>query len=348
MRIAYISHVDSQWIKQRPHFMAESLRHDDDRVTYVCSLFVRRRLLVSSQRLRVPVLRVPLLPQRLRRLLRIFDAVASAISACLILFIVRPHIAVVTHSRHRYLASFLHRAGVRVFYDCMDLNGLFNDATVFDREDERKLVEIVDVVFCSSLAISEHIKGLQNLVVTKIVPNALHPASFERFFGRELSVQPGLVGYVGAISSWFDFDSVLALLDSNPNITVRLWGPCDVEVPQHERLHKMGVVPHEQAIEVMHNCAVLLLPFVLNDLILAVDPVKVYEYVSTGRPVIVRDYPQLLHFGSHVRRYETAAELVSRVEDALEEKGQNQTLISDFIRENSWEERALLMKRVMS
>lgn len=343
MRIAYVSHVDSRWIKQRPHFISEAMGRRMDRVTFVCSALVRQNLLVSSQRLSVPVLRVPLLPQRFRQRLRAFDPVASAVSAMLIIIIVRPDALVVTHSRHFRLARYLKLFGVRVFYDCMDLNSLFSDATRSDVSDERGLLALTERVFCSSRPIADHVRDLLPGVNVDIVPNALNPESFNLSQDRLPAVESRTVGYIGAISSWFDFEAVLELVESQPDIIVRLWGPRDVEVPAHERLEYMGVAPHSDAIYAMHSCSVLVLPFKLNDLILAVDPVKVYEYVATKRPVVARDYPQLEHFGDFIHRYTSTQEFIDTVMKLIQSPTSSNGKVVKFIDSNSWTSRANIM-----
>lgn len=340
MRVAYVSHVDSRWIKQRPHFIAESIQYLGDSVTYVCSSLVRNDLLVKTQSLSVPVLRIPMLPQRFRSRMRALDPLLSAISAVLILIRLRPHVVFFTHSRHHWLARLLRSAGIRVFYDCMDLNGLFSDATHTDWEDERKLVAVSERVFCSSVAIAAHIQKLAPMTEIDVVPNALNAPAFLDVEEGLRTFTPKTVGYVGAVSSWFDFTAVLALLEAKPDVTVFLWGPCDVLVPDHDRLKYGGILSHQDAIQAMRNCAVLLLPFHVNDLIRAVDPVKVYEYIATGRPVLASDYPQLGHFGNWIHRYSSSDELVRLTGELIGKPTLGKENLTDFIASNNWSVRA--------
>lgn len=343
MRIAYVSHVDSRWIKQRPHFIAESMHQRGETVTYVCSGLVRNKLLVRSQTLSIPVLRIPMLPQRFRRRLRYLDLVLSAISAAVILVRLRPQAVVFTHSRHHWLARLLRVARVRIFYDCMDLNGLFADATSTDIQDERHLVNASNRVFCSSKPIAEHIHRMSSDVQVDLVPNALHQVSFLEAAGQERVFTPKTVGYVGAISSWFDFEAVLALLDARSDLTVHLWGPRDVAIPKHNRLKYLGILPHDAAVSAMRSCAVLILPFSVNDLILAVDPVKVYEYVATGRPVVTSDYPQLDHFGDRIYRYRSPKQLIALVGQLQDKSTLGREDLAEFIKTNNWMVRAEMM-----
>lgn len=336
MRIAYVSHVDSRWIKQRPHFIAESMQATGQSVTYVCSSLVRGELLVKNQSLSVPVVRVPMLPQRFRRHLGMLDLFLSFVSTLIILIRVRPQVVLVTHARHHILARIFRRARVRVFYDCMDLNGLFSDATSTDSRGERILVEVSERIFCSSDPIATHIQSMAPKARVSVVPNALNAAAFSGSEPENRSFTPKTVGYVGAISSWFDFSAILALLEAKPDLTVCLWGPCDVIVPEHDRLKYLGILPHDEAIKAMRSCAALVLPFHVTELIRAVDPVKVYEYVATGRPVIAADYPQLAHFGSWISRYTSADHLIRRVEALVDTPTLSPNQLSEFVAANNW------------
>lgn len=340
MRIAYVSHVDSRWIKQRPHFIAEAMNQKCHEVTYVCSGFVRRKFLVKGQRLGVPVVRIPMLPQKFRRALRLLDPVASAISALVMIALVRPQVVIFTHSRHFRLARYVRCIGVRVFYDCMDLNGLFSDATSSETADERRLVAVSERTFCSSKPIADHIRNVLPEARVDVVHNALDPLAFDGLGAATEDVLPGTLGYVGAISAWFDFDAVVELLAAEEKLSLRLWGPCDAEIPVHDRIHYMGILPHGAAIQAMQSCSVLLLPFKVTDLIKAVDPVKVYEYIATGRPVVACDYPQLEHFGDLISRYSCVSELIARVQMSVNLPTRSESTTGGFIASNSWTIRA--------
>lgn len=346
LKVAYVSHVDSRWIKQRPQFLAEALWETSAdkslEVTYVCSFFVRGRSLVKNQVLSVPVFRVPLIPQSLRRRFPLLEQPAALLSALLLLIFIRPEVVVVTHARHWLLARMLKARGCRIFYDCMDINSLFPDSINLDLDNEACLVAECQKVFCSSAGIEAHVLALNANSRVLTVRNGLSAESFK--VPLTTSISPGTVGYVGTVSSWFDFDVVLALLEADPEIVVTLAGPVDVPIPFHERLRYTGVLPHSAAIAMMTECAVLVLPFCVTRLIEAVDPVKLYEYVAAGRPVVAVRYPQLEHFGSLIHRYESQTEFVTKVRDLLKQDGLDDISREAFVRKNSWSQRAGIVR----
>lgn len=97
-----------------------------------------------------------------------------------------------------------------------------------------------------------------------------------------------VLGYVGTIGHWFDWDLVIKLARCNPSVTVRLIGPIYVRpsaaLPPNVELHPPCA--HDQAIAAMMGFSVGLIPFKINELTASVDPIKYYEYRGLGLPVI--------------------------------------------------------------
>lgn len=345
MRVAYVSHVDSRWIKQRPHFLAEALGAQGFAVTYVCSLFARRRALVLSQRLRVKVCRLPLMPQRLRKYV-MPDVLAGFVCAVALMVLVRPQAIVVTHVRHYWMARFLRLLFKRtIFYDCMDRNAEFADVAKNDVRFELSLRERASGVFCSSDAILRDLESLRADGIY-LVNNALAEVSV-RVTNPVPAYRPRRAMYVGTVSDWFDFDAVEHLLASEEDAVVEIVGPADVPIPQHPRLIHRGVLEHSRAMEEMRCADVLIMPFRVNRLIEAVDPVKAYEYVASGRPAVCVDYPQLDHFGHYIRRYSGPEGFVEEVRRSWGRPSLDVDALTDFVSENSWAARADVVAEVI-
>lgn len=341
MRIAYVSHVSSRWIKQRPHFLSEALgRIEGVDVAFFDSLFVKGGRLVKDQRLAVPVRHLPLVPQRLRDRLKAADVVLSTVSALLLLVLWRPDIVIVTHARHLRLVRVLRAARVRIVYDCMDLNREFSDATQADVHAESRLRAAAAVVWCSSAAIAEDVRSTHPRTKTQVVRNALDRASAESVFAAPGAVEVGTVRYIGTVSEWFRFEDVLALLDADPDVRVELVGPTDVRIPNHPRLIAIGPKPHAEVLSLMATSDVLVMPFEITPLVLGVDPVKVYEYVVSGRPVVCSDYPELAHFGSDISRVSGTESFVSAVLAGVGAPRRTQTDVRSFVDQNNWDTRA--------
>src|SRR5690606_270983 len=98
----------------------------------------------------------------------------------------------------------------------------------------------------------------------------------------------------------FDLDLVKALATQHPDCCVLLIGADTVN--DQSRLLKLpnviftGEVPYSQLPYYLHGFDVCLLPFKVIPLTLATNPVKVYEYLSAGKPVVTVDLPEMAQF----------------------------------------------------
>ncbi|MDK2887011.1 MAG: teichuronic acid biosynthesis glycosyltransferase TuaH [Thermosipho sp. (in: thermotogales)] len=148
--------------------------------------------------------------------------------------------------------------------------------------------------------------------------------------------------YVGTISYWFDFEKILKLLDDLPNITVTLVGPCEVDIPKHKRLIYNGIIPHSNLLSFVKDYDVLIMPFILNELILSVDPVKIYEYISFGKNIVSIYYKEMEKFRKFVYFYNDYKDLKNTIEFLTKNNylkfSKREAL--QFLMKNTWEIRA--------
>ncbi|WP_423372628.1 glycosyltransferase [Burkholderia sp. LMG 32019] len=103
------------------------------------------------------------------------------------------------------------------------------------------------------------------------------------------------IGYVGSIAEWFDWPLVRSLAMSLPDVTVRLVGPEFVERPADlpSNIEFLGVRPQAEIAGLVREFAVGLIPFKVNDLTEAVDPIKFYEYRSMGVPIWSTEFGEM-------------------------------------------------------
>ena len=148
------------------------------------------------------------------------------------------------------------------------------------------------------------------------------------------------LGYVGTISGWMDFPLLMESLERFPRLEYHLWGPAGVEIPEHERLISHGVIEHDRIPEAIRDVDGLIMPFQVNDIVLAVDPVKLYEYISFGKNIIAVRYPEVERFEPYAWLYREKREYL----ELMEKLCQNDLPVrysSDeqaaFLKANSWE-----------
>ena len=181
-----------------------------------------------------------------------------------------------------------------------------------------------------------------------VIRNAADYAFFSQRPDRVFADSKGrkVAGYYGAIAEWLDIDLIRSVARSNPDVLVLLVGSDTIgasralgEIPN---VTFTGEVPYQQLPFYLYGFDVCLLPFMVIPLTLATNPVKVYEYLSAGRPVIGTELPELAQFGNHVIRVHDPREFALAVKETLsrpitEEAAEARRA---FAREQTWEHRA--------
>lgn len=188
----------------------------------------------------------------------------------------------------------------RLVYDCMDHhNGFGNNAESLLQLEESLLNESVLTVTTSTWldeAVTPHAKQ------RALIRNA---GDYNHFSSVPESVYRDpqgcrIIGYYGAIAEWFDLDLVEAVAKQHPECCVLLIGADTVNA--RSRLGKLpnvtftGEIPYSQLPHYLHGFDVCLLPFKVVPLTLATNPVKAYEYLSSGKPVVAVDLPEMAQF----------------------------------------------------
>jgi glycosyltransferase involved in cell wall biosynthesis len=124
------------------------------------------------------------------------------------------------------------------------------------------------------------------------------PVTFRDRGGRRV------IGYYGAISEWFDVELVAKIAQAYPDQLVLLIGADTARAGErlagYENVILTGEVPYDSLPFYLHGFDVCIVPFKVVPLTLATNPVKAYEYLSAGKPVVSVDLPEIQQFGGLV------------------------------------------------
>ncbi len=359
-RLLYIMHVDWRWIKQRPHFLAEELAtRYEIRILHRAGV-TRRRHLVDNP---PPYALSPLLP-----LPWSWKYVRKASMAMQRRWVARmvpppgPDIVWITHpSLLEAIPAEL--KGSQLIYDCMD------DAFGFPGSESRRaliaalehnLVMRASVIFCSSLQLCKLLVSrygadiqLKNTLVRNGVSSSL---SIDRGASalNEASHSPSRrfrLAYIGTVAEWIDFESVLQVLEALNNVEFHFIGPSIHRGPQHDRLHYHGPVPHAALVPLATRFDGFVMPFRLSPLTEAVDPVKLYEYLTFGREVLSVRYSEIERFSNFVHFYESPSGFLNLVRSLVTgnlELKNTTSGTSEFLAANTWNARGRQILRVLA
>ncbi len=129
-----------------------------------------------------------------------------------------------------------------------------------------------------------------------LLPNGVDLGAFPVPAGTRAAGDRPTIGYVGALGPWFDVEAVEAAARALPGWSFRLAG--QVEDPEVAalaglpNLETVGEIPFGDVPGFLAGLDVALVPFRDLPLTRAVDPVKLYEALAMGLPVVARRLPE--------------------------------------------------------
>ncbi|MDO7898346.1 glycosyl transferase [Pseudomonas citrulli] len=158
---------------------------------------------------------------------------------------------------------------------------------------QAQLIQRVPHLLVSSTALHDRHRGMAERV--ELALNACDLQQLAPVEGLDLGRKQQVLGYVGTMGHWFDWDLVIALARANPTHPVRLIGPVFTPPPGAlpANIELTPECAHAEAIAAMARFSVGLIPFKRNPLTASVDPIKYYEYRALGLPVIATRFGEM-------------------------------------------------------
>ncbi|MBB5192456.1 glycosyltransferase involved in cell wall biosynthesis [Silvimonas terrae] len=356
MKLIYFAPVpfDSYW--QRPHYMVRYLLENGfDQVTWVNPYPTRLPVLsdlkartgkkggglalAGVQVLRpraLPVEPLPLMNQTNRLLWRAFlKRLTGELDRHTVIGVGRP-------SRLALTALRAAPAATTTFLDVMD------DFSAFYRGLSRRSMRHVEAavahevqhIWCSAPGLLDKYRSMVGRQDIELVPNGYDmrrlPAPLRAGDGRPV------IGFVGSIASWFDWELVIAMAKALPETTIRLIGPVfgHLPYPLPANIEMLGECNVDEAIGHIRQFHVGIIPFRRNQLTHSVDPIKFYEMRAMGVPVWSTDFGTMsarLQHGEALTMSEDAdwpALLTQSLASVLDEAA-----IEQFRHEHDWAHR---------
>ncbi len=227
-----------------------------------------------------------------------------------------------------------------LIYDCVDLHVAFPEARSAVASDEAEIIARADQVVVTS-------QPLHNLFSNQVKPIIIRNAADTFLFSaarRDTPQSCPVVGYVGALTEWFEANWVRYAAENNPSWEFRLVGRPEGEMANYfngvANIHLLGEMPFERIPDVILEFDAAIIPFKTNELIFSTNPVKLYEYMAAGKPVIATKMPELRQADSLVYEASSAEEFSLQIARALQEDTPNlRDRRQNWANENTWLQR---------
>ncbi len=243
------------------------------------------------------------------------------------------------------------------YYDCSDnyptYPGLKADQKkLFHSEEE--LLRSVNLVFCSARGLAE-VKAAYNPHCF-FIPNGVDPSFLltgEKEVPRDLkSMRKPILGYMGTIGEWVDFDALTGLARARPEWSIVLIGPLVANrlasvLARVPNLHWLGEKRYGELPAYLRQFDVCLIPFKMNAFTEKIHPTKFHQYLGAGKPVVSSDLPDLKPFSPWVMFYRSLSEMEERVGEALrDDSGEKASERRRIAGENTWDQRVKTIKGI--
>ena len=234
-------------------------------------------------------------------------------------------------------------------YHCVDRWWAFGEyQTDLMRDHHAVLCRKADIVFASALELLEDCR--QHTPRSHLVPHGVDWRHFASAAREDLprpddiaDIEGPIAGFFGLVHEWVDLALLRRLALELPDVTLVIIGKVQVDVSMLAGLSNVrfvGQKPYSTLPAYAAAFDVALIPFVTNELTLAVNPIKLREYLAAGLPVVSVSLPEIeaLSDNPMVRTAKTGDDFVHAVRATIEQPFdlEPRRVASDRIAEQTW------------
>ena len=213
-----------------------------------------------------------------------------------------------------------------VVYECVDdftaTRGLVRSSTIGALEQD--LLSMVDQVIVTHAGLQKAKSGISRRLA--LIPNGADLRHFaiavhqDTVPPKEVSELPKpVIGFHGWIQYWIDFDLIAYAANKRPDWSFVFIGPIEPlarvsKVRGLSNVHFLGKMPYDNIPALISGFDVCINPFVIDKLSDTVSPIKLYEYLASGKPVVSVDMPAAREFADLISIVRTPDEFLAALE----------------------------------
>jgi teichuronic acid biosynthesis glycosyltransferase TuaH len=227
-------------------------------------------------------------------------------------------------------------------------------------QSENELVKKSDLVICTSKAL--YIEKSSQNSKTYFVPNgtdlnstSVVNTSFS-LHEKLKNISRPLIGYLGTIERRINYELITDVIMLNPDKSFVFAGPVsDGFVPEAiyklKNVYFLGTIAHHDVEQIISNFDIAIIPFKKDEVSKTIFPIKLFEYLSAGKPVVATDFNEDLkdYTEDRVAYCGTATSFSNALNEAL--NGDSETekeYRRQLAKKNTWEVRAAQFAEILS
>ncbi|MFH2003983.1 MAG: glycosyltransferase [Bacteroidota bacterium] len=219
-------------------------------------------------------------------------------------------------------------------------------------EDWKQTINISDFITVTSSTLKKQIEEIRKdnvYLVSNGVEYSFFSGGNTHAIPQDLPDNKPIVGYVGAVYAWFDFELLDYLCTTLPEVNFVIVGRDHPDITnQITRLQKnenfffLGFREYKTIPQYLHHFQAAIIPFKRNILTEAVNPVKLYEYCAAGVPTVTTNFSDDLNeFKELIFIADTKEKFKSSLKSSLQKANDElfRQKLKEFAKLNDWDKK---------
>ncbi|MFP4498034.1 MAG: glycosyltransferase [Vulcanimicrobiota bacterium] len=248
-------------------------------------------------------------------------------------------------------------------FDCIDeISEIEKDKGNYFQVAEREIIKKADIVVATSDYLKEKCLQVNDTVykitngMSRVFLEEIKPVLIPE---RLRNMKGPIAGYVGSLAEWVDVDIIEHYINRLTDWQFVFTGSVDFVAPdkiekfdklmKKRNVYHLGFVDFQQLPAIVDSFDVCLIPFnVESKFVHAINPVKIYEYLSRGKPVVSTHWKEMEIFEDYIEFAEGKEDFADKIRKSYEKN--NEELAEkriDYARQNTWYHRAEKLDQVV-
>ena len=224
-------------------------------------------------------------------------------------------------------------------------------ATRWTREEDEFLTKRADAV----TVVSEYLRQQKSQFRDDVflIPNGIDTERYADVWRRTLpshslteNWRRPVLGYTGMLhAERLDIDLILETAQAFPEATIALVGPNLLDTQRCDQLRACAnlvisePVPYRDVPALMSAFDVCLVPNLVNDFSESQNPLKMFEYLASGLPIVSTNVAGFRDYSDLVRIANSPQEFIEEIQEALVEGTAQATLRQAAVQSETWDAR---------